>query len=685
MLLQSFLGSLVSGVLSDRPCSTELSKGLESGDRFAQHMSASLFRVHVSNFAVSNLPLTSSHKEPDPYIQGDFDHFRTFKTSHFPKTRDASWTDHVIEFKYETRHVKFLDKKEFLLEVYDYSRFGTNVLIGSVTVDLESLATGPVHHDLLLRKNGVPAGRISFRCVFENISEVVFTFKELSAQISVVGTALAGQPHANAYLVYQWTSDWEQKQKVATAKQSCVITNGSGFSSTWHDAPQLFREVSLAEFLNGSVTFSFRSARTGEDAVLGSALMSISKYISGLGSASWPPSNAVNVSESIVGPSGLIIGTFSGLLFLANVPVLGQMVGGVRNETGVHSGKALLGSLAPDTRLPMPIPPAQSAQQQPQPQLPQQQPQQPQLPLSTGVSTPYPANSLLNTALPFGGLSPSLSSSSPYGPQPTPVPLVQAPVISIHPSPAVVPAAPAPAPAAPTATAGFPYGSSTQPVPYGLQYGSGVVAAPLTLGAASTPYSGPNSAAVVIGPTPNLGPLRPQTQPQPQIPQTTSSPYGTPLVSAPLSSIAPTSVGAGGSSYSTPTSFGAPSNPYGAMPTSLLYQNTSYGNPKPAMPFVAQPVNNVSVAAPVPAANYAPSMQTPCPTSDLPTGWEQRTDPASGRVYFIDHNMRTTTWDDPRLAHQDLHRVSSARWSLAQNAAFFATASHASASSNPYQ
>ena len=32
----------------------------------------------------------------------------------------------------------------------------------------------------------------------------------------------------------------------------------------------------------------------------------------------------------------------------------------------------------------------------------------------------------------------------------------------------------------------------------------------------------------------------------------------------------------------------------------------------------------------------------------LPSGWEMKTT-ASGKVYFVDHNTKTTTWDDPRL------------------------------------
>jgi E3 ubiquitin-protein ligase NEDD4 len=32
----------------------------------------------------------------------------------------------------------------------------------------------------------------------------------------------------------------------------------------------------------------------------------------------------------------------------------------------------------------------------------------------------------------------------------------------------------------------------------------------------------------------------------------------------------------------------------------------------------------------------------------LPSGWEMRLT-SNGRVYFVDHNTRTTSWDDPRL------------------------------------
>ena len=45
-----------------------------------------------------------------------------------------------------------------------------------------------------------------------------------------------------------------------------------------------------------------------------------------------------------------------------------------------------------------------------------------------------------------------------------------------------------------------------------------------------------------------------------------------------------------------------------------------------------------AVTGPVTNANLGP----------LPSGWEMRLT-STGRVYFVDHNTRTTSWDDPRL------------------------------------
>ena len=55
--------------------------------------------------------------------------------------------------------------------------------------------------------------------------------------------------------------------------------------------------------------------------------------------------------------------------------------------------------------------------------------------------------------------------------------------------------------------------------------------------------------------------------------------------------------------------------------------------------------NNASQAAA--AVQMMATGATTAGTGELPAGWEQRHTP-EGRAYFVDHNTRTTTWVDPR-------------------------------------
>ncbi|KAK9400817.1 BAG family molecular chaperone regulator 3 [Crotalus adamanteus] len=44
----------------------------------------------------------------------------------------------------------------------------------------------------------------------------------------------------------------------------------------------------------------------------------------------------------------------------------------------------------------------------------------------------------------------------------------------------------------------------------------------------------------------------------------------------------------------------------------------------------------------------------------LPQGWEVKIDPQTGWPFFVDHNSRTTTWNDPRLQEDRLKESASA-------------------------
>ena len=67
-------------------------------------------------------------------------------------------------------------------------------------------------------------------------------------------------------------------------------------------------------------------------------------------------------------------------------------------------------------------------------------------------------------------------------------------------------------------------------------------------------------------------------------------------------------------------------------------------------PSIAESTNSGNSATAATNANAVSMMATGATTAgtgELPAGWEQRHTP-EGRSYFVDHNTRTTTWVDPR-------------------------------------
>ncbi|BGP68118.1 hypothetical protein NBRC10513v2_001445 [Rhodotorula toruloides] len=85
--------------------------------------------------------------------------------------------------------------------------------------------------------------------------------------------------------------------------------------------------------------------------------------------------------------------------------------------------------------------------------------------------------------------------------------------------------------------------------------------------------------------------------------------------------------------------------------------------PSTAAPTSEQTPTPSAASSSTPAVSSAAATNAESPTSPadnaalevsdeqlgpIPSGWERRTTP-SGRAYFVDHNTKTTTWDDPRI------------------------------------
>ncbi|CAO3673596.1 unnamed protein product [Umbelopsis vinacea] len=73
----------------------------------------------------------------------------------------------------------------------------------------------------------------------------------------------------------------------------------------------------------------------------------------------------------------------------------------------------------------------------------------------------------------------------------------------------------------------------------------------------------------------------------------------------------------------------------------------SASNSTVILPEPSTPTSSTTIPTASNAAANAASNSTTTTSSPLPAGWEMRTTP-EGRPYFVDHNTRTTTWVDPR-------------------------------------
>uniref|UniRef100_I3JXZ2 E3 ubiquitin-protein ligase n=1 Tax=Oreochromis niloticus TaxID=8128 RepID=I3JXZ2_ORENI len=86
-----------------------------------------------------------------------------------------------------------------------------------------------------------------------------------------------------------------------------------------------------------------------------------------------------------------------------------------------------------------------------------------------------------------------------------------------------------------------------------------------------------------------------------------------------------------------------PSSPSGRSPAA----SSSSSSPSPGQQEALGPAASVEPSSNTTSSTEQASNSTTEPTTDsLPAGWEQRVLP-HGRVYYVDHNTKTTTWERP--------------------------------------
>lgn len=529
----------------------------------------------------------------------DFDsYFNDTTTPTAPISDTIGWPNEFA-FGYETEHVHALSSKKLTLKLYKSGWMGGG-LIGDCTVDLLTIATGPVEHRLVARDGSLVRCELHFKVTMEQQSdlELVLQEAELSApsgfspsmalSYAIVGASgeTMGRKHTEAAGMREWHMTQMLKHRV---------TRSELLASQLH--------LEMVDMSNGRTVAQSMFPLSGLPAAAvgnGTFLDTLKLRFRGQGSSgSWE------------------IGC---TLCAKNVPVWAQMIGGVHDIAGIRNARFASAGI-PSTRRPA----------------------------IALFDCPEPTSAATVTSEASHGRS---ASSSP-----PPDPYAPGAFVAPAPTPAPAPAPTPYGPGAPVPHGGWPGAAVSPragapiPTPYGAPPASGYGApapapspssygAPSAYGApaAASGYGAPASAALGAG----FGSFYGTSGGAPYGAPAGLGGFGAPAPRPPVPVAAP-SAPYGGASFGLP---GAGAGPAGILP---------YGGAAPAAPAQHSPSHGTAGALAAllpmggahPPARTSGSSGTSSASKVLPWFWDKKTDASTGRTYYVNHITHTTAWSLP--------------------------------------
>lgn len=134
-----------------------------------------VFRVKVSNLSCDVTDVNPNFTKFK--IVGNFDQFRTFTTPAVSNSpAQPHWDDFNVMFLYETAMPELLIAKNFMLALScndaSQAEGDSDYFVGEATIDLLTLATGPVDVTLKVMNGECPAGRIYASIEMQEITEM---------------------------------------------------------------------------------------------------------------------------------------------------------------------------------------------------------------------------------------------------------------------------------------------------------------------------------------------------------------------------------------------------------------------------------------------------------------------------------------------------------------------------------
>eukprot|EP00026_Physarum_polycephalum_P008456 Phypoly_transcript_08542.p1 GENE.Phypoly_transcript_08542~~Phypoly_transcript_08542.p1 ORF type:complete len:444 (+),score=72.23 Phypoly_transcript_08542:95-1426(+) len=299
------------------------------------------FRVVLSGFRVRELPT----KRSKVFVLGNFDNFKQFKTdSTDNELYGGTWDKFEVQFHYETKYSDKLDKKNFELHVFK-EKFFSNGRIGSISVDLYTLACGPTHHDImLLNKDNVSVGRIEFDCIFEHVANMVISLKDITLCLP------QNFHYERGFEVYLQVSFYpDSKGDIIYNTDICKMASKYFH---WESLRIVQHNTSTKKMLATKMLIEVKSKKKKK--TIGVCWVKFKRIYNPLEPSKPIPINLkltkyihryhpehTSCERSPGGQHGVLKGYF----VFENPPVYGQMIDGVHTENGVFRGHALLAGM----------------------------------------------------------------------------------------------------------------------------------------------------------------------------------------------------------------------------------------------------------------------------------------------------------------------------------------------------
>ncbi|EGC36463.1 hypothetical protein DICPUDRAFT_151089 [Dictyostelium purpureum] len=266
------------------------------------------------NVRINSLAVEKTEKNANIYLVGSFDDYKQFRTESKKSSStdgSAKFLDFNIDFQYETKFIHKLDRKHLKICVYKKKSMGTDKHLGSFQVDLYTLATGPISHDVIFQKDGLGIGRIQFRLEMSHINDVKFNIK------SILLSNL--QKMSNYQVEYSLGKPIILKTPVIEGT----------VCPSWYNQIPIVATLSLKELVDSHFLFTLKDMK--QNKTIGSLqlpIKSIFSFIEG-------DSKIVKTKLYGVSKKQDVCDAFIEIQF-TNIPQLAQFKDGIQTETGIR-------------------------------------------------------------------------------------------------------------------------------------------------------------------------------------------------------------------------------------------------------------------------------------------------------------------------------------------------------------